>query len=636
MSALPDLIALIEPLARRFYGEPNQRLSRGNELRFGTNGSLSVDIKLGRWFDFEAKKGGGVLDLVKFKEQCASDREAFEWLEREGYWNGSDPRRDNAKEVVVETFPYRDRDGALSFVVERIEFQRPDGSFLLTETGKRKKTFRQKRPDPNRRGQWIRNVDGCPVLPYRLQELIEAIAASHRIYVVEGEGKVNLLWSWNVPATCNAGGAGGWTKEHAEYLRGADVVILGDADDVGRNFVRDVGTSLEGIAKSVRVLDLPGLGLKEDIKEWAERGGTVEALHELTEREAKPFRREDPVRAKALPFTTFRELGEQPARKLWIIKNVIARNEVSSWFGPPGSGKSALAADISIAGSGELDWRGYLTKIRCGVVYFALERADLTKRRLLAYKLRDGLIDCPIAVVGGMIDLLNKNCVDEIVDTIRAAEDRFACEVGLAIFDTFAKGIAAGGGDEDKARDQNAVHANMRRETKGERGSNARRADVDLQVQITGDLVKVAKVIKGNDQPEGVLTSFRLEPFDFGPDEDGEPFQTFIVSPETVDATEKPRQKTTDRQKLALRALAEATLARGREPPVGLQLPPDIKAVTAQDWLDELLRANVLDPEKNLRGRFGELRTGLAARNLIGTRDDFVWLPRPPSPYGGR
>ena len=53
MSALPDLIALIEPLARRFYGEPNQRLSRGNELRFGTNGSLSVDIKLGRWFDFE-------------------------------------------------------------------------------------------------------------------------------------------------------------------------------------------------------------------------------------------------------------------------------------------------------------------------------------------------------------------------------------------------------------------------------------------------------------------------------------------------------------------------------------------------------------------------------------------------------
>src|SRR5262249_21198336 len=109
---------------------------------------------------------------------------------------------------------------------------------------------------------------------------------------VEGEGKVNLLWSWNVPATCNAGGAGNWTKKHAEYLRDADVVILGDADDAGRNFVRDVGASLEGIAKSVGVLDLPGLGLKDDIKEWAEGGGTVEALHELTEREAKPFRRE--------------------------------------------------------------------------------------------------------------------------------------------------------------------------------------------------------------------------------------------------------------------------------------------------------------------------------------------------------
>ena len=130
------------------------------------------------------------------------------------------------------------------------------------------------------------------------------------------------------------------------------------------------------------------------------------------------------------------------------------------------------------------------------------------------------------------------------------------------------------------------------------------------------------------------MTSFRLEPFDFGADDDGDSFLTYIVSAEILAAPGRAqRQKTTDKQRRALEALAEATLARGREPPAELGLPRDIKAVSAQAWLDELLHANVLDPEKNPKGRFGELRTSLAARHLIGTRDDFVWLPRPPSPY---
>ena len=247
----------------------------------------------------------------------------------------------------------------------------------------------------------------------------------------------------------------------------------------------------------------------------------------------------------------------------------MARDEISSWFGPPGKGKSALATDLTIANASGRDWRGFRTKCRCGVVYFAFERADLVRRRLIAHKLRDGLADLPIAVAGESIDLLNRSCVDVILATIHAAEQRFACEVGLAIFDTYAKGIAAGGGDEDKAKDQNAVQANLRRlfdrgchihiagvghagkdESKGERGSNARLADVDLQVQITGDLVKTATVLKANDQPEGCLTSFKLEPFDFDPDEDGDPFRTFIVGDEILDSdqTQRSRTKPSDRK----------------------------------------------------------------------------------------
>jgi hypothetical protein len=349
----------------------------------------------------------------------------------------------------------------------------------------------------------------------------------------------------------------------------------------------------------------------------------------------------------ALALTFFDELSERPSAKPWEIKNVIARDETSSWFAPPGKGKSALLTDIAVHKASGLDWRGYRTKVRSGVLYFALERADLVRRRLTAHKLRDGLHGLPIAVSGEVIDLLSRKCVDTIFDTIKKAEQRFCCEVGLAIFDTYSKGIAAGGGDEDKAKDQNIVQANLRRlfdrgchihiagightgkdESKGERGSNARLADVDLQVQITGDVVKTATVTKANDQPEGVLTAFKLEPFNFGHDEDDDPIRTYILSTEIMAAGTR-QSRLSDKQTLALRALAESTLSHGCDPPADYDLPRGIKIVSTEIWKAELFRCNALDPEAaNPRARFKELRSGLAARCLIGSREDWVWSVR--------
>ena len=81
---------------------------------------------------------------------------------------------------------------------------------------------------------------------------------------------------------------------------------------------------------------------------------------------------------------------------------------------------------------------------------------------------------------------------------------------------------------------------------------------------------------------------------------------------------------------MALRALAEVTLSQGRDPPPDYRLPPDIKVVAAESWREELLRCNALDPKaSNPSARFKELRDGLAARSLIGARDDLVWAVRP-------
>jgi len=188
---------------------------------------------------------------------------------------------DDQTEIVVAEFQYHARDGATVLVVERIEFQKLGGDFVLKD-GKRDKTFKQKRPDPEHRGKWIYNANGVPAVPYRLPQLIEEIANGHLILIVEGEAKADLLWSWGIAATCCVGGAKKWKPEHSEFLRGADVFLLPDNDNAGWEHINKVGTSLSTIAKSIRVVvSLPGLAAKGDIIDWARAGGTREQLDAL-------------------------------------------------------------------------------------------------------------------------------------------------------------------------------------------------------------------------------------------------------------------------------------------------------------------------------------------------------------------
>jgi hypothetical protein len=259
-----DFAALIEPVAMRLIGDKhNKRLSKpGVELRFGTNGSLSVKPKSGEWYDHENNIGGGVLDLI-VRELGGTNAEAMEWLRRQGHLPARSNGANGAARKIVATYDYVAEDGA---VLNRVIRYYP-------------KSFVQCRPDGN--GGWVYNRDGVRLVPYRLTEVIEAVANGHPVLIVEGEAKADLLADWNVAATCNAGGAKNWRPEHAAFLKGADVVLVPDFDAPGWEHINIVGASLSGIANSVRVLMLPGLTEKGDVVDWAKAGGTREQLDEL-------------------------------------------------------------------------------------------------------------------------------------------------------------------------------------------------------------------------------------------------------------------------------------------------------------------------------------------------------------------
>lgn len=78
-----NLQAAMLTVAKALLGDPNKALTKGNKLRFGSKGSLSVDIGRGTWFDFEADQGGGVLDLIRRERRCDTAG-ALSWLEQIG------------------------------------------------------------------------------------------------------------------------------------------------------------------------------------------------------------------------------------------------------------------------------------------------------------------------------------------------------------------------------------------------------------------------------------------------------------------------------------------------------------------------------------------------------------------------
>jgi hypothetical protein len=120
--------------------------------------------------------------------------------------------------------------------------------------------------------KWISGKPKGPKIPYLLPALIAATPTTP-IYVVEGEKDCDALAKIGFVATCNSegcdsGSGNKWTPDLNEYFRDRDVYIIPDNDAQGRKHAQHVAHNLDPVAKSVRVVELPGLPLKGDVSDW--------------------------------------------------------------------------------------------------------------------------------------------------------------------------------------------------------------------------------------------------------------------------------------------------------------------------------------------------------------------------------
>lgn len=169
------------------------------------------------------------------------------------------------------TYEYRDEQGQVLSRVRRGPIRNG------------RKTFWQERPDGQ--GGWLTGkgaMDGVRRVLFRLPELLAA-DASETVYVAEGEKDALRLIELGFVATTNPEGAEKWKCDFNAHLAVRNVVILEDNDAAGRKHGADVARQLRGVARSVRVLALPGLPEKGDVSDWLNNGGSAAELRRLAE-----------------------------------------------------------------------------------------------------------------------------------------------------------------------------------------------------------------------------------------------------------------------------------------------------------------------------------------------------------------
>jgi 5S rRNA maturation endonuclease (ribonuclease M5) len=184
--------------------------------------------------EFLAEIGWTLADLFDKPLEPARDRPADDlWI----------PCQDRGHKRVAQ-YLYRDENRTVVHGVTRCDA----------------KCFAQWRPDPATRSgrRWSLNDERgnrlVATVPYRLPELLAAKEGDQVVFIAEGEKDVHALVDHGLAATCNAGGAGKWSAEHARYLEGADVTVVADRDDKGKQHALHVVETLRGIACSVYVV----------------------------------------------------------------------------------------------------------------------------------------------------------------------------------------------------------------------------------------------------------------------------------------------------------------------------------------------------------------------------------------------
>lgn len=246
-----------------------------------------------------------------------------------------------------------------------------------------------------------------------------------------------------------------------------------------------------------------------------------------------------------ITFKSVSDLKSHYNNKDYIVKNIVAKEEMVLLAAQPAAGKTLLALDMAICIALGIDWHGYKTKKK-KVCYILGEGRSGVIPRIQAWEKENGLTveNADLFISNATLPVDTKEGLIEIVLSIKETN----IVPDIIIIDTYSRSLL---GDENSAacagefvRNCNeisnifsgcaivVIHHTGKSDKTSIRGSSALTgaADKIFILNVENDKTRVLKCIKSKDDPENNPIFFRLKQVDLDYlDDDGEKVTSAIL-----------------------------------------------------------------------------------------------------------
>ncbi len=429
-------------VAKQLLGEPSSTSSK--EFRWGTHGSLTLNLESATWYSFEHDTGGGIIDLIKHLNQDVSTV-----LKQFGY---DLALQSNDSLITVDSTPtIKQKSNARSFTREQmidlyknaIVKVKYSDQFMVLRFPEGHHIKQKYAPfSLNADGSWsMKRPEGLLPIYYTDKH------KDKPIIINEGEKALRGCEAIYDGDSCTwHGGVNSWEKADWSPIFGRDVWVFPDNDEAGLKCANDIASMLKKNGCKVKVAQPPAeFKEKDDLYDALVRGDFKESkdledyINSCVEKKPKGM----------VTFTRADEVLKQVDNPDWLIRDVVEKESLMCIFGKPKSGKSFIAIAMAAAIAKGESFYGNESFSK-PVMYVCGEGQRGVKRRLAAWQ--QGMFDLtgvPLYLSDRAVRVNDADDFKMLEEEIEALTQQVG-EIGMIVIDTFQRNFV---GNENSAED---------------------------------------------------------------------------------------------------------------------------------------------------------------------------------------
>ena len=436
-------------VATQLLGEPSSKKS--HEWRYGTHGSLVVNIEAGTWWDFENDIGGGLIDLIKHKNQdvntvlkqfgydlaLQSNDSLISSFSTPPVTKAKSNARSFTRDQMIDLYKnavvkvkYSD-----SFMVLRF----PDGHYIkqkyapfsLNEDG----SWSMKRPEGLLPIYFENKYKDKPIVINEGEKALRGCEA------IVGDKFNSCTWH---------GGVNAWKKADWTPIYGKEVYIFPDNDEAGDKCAIELHEYLKENKCRVSVIKPPkSFDEKDDLYDAHESGyfKSAEDFDDYVKNNKKYIPNDD------VEFLDYDAMEANDTPPEWLIDKILEKGTVASVYAEPKAGKSFVGISMMLSVATGKSWYDHETK-QAGVLYLCGEGNKSIFKRLLAWEknFETDIRKAPFKVSEKSVGILDDKNFDKLLEKAHDAKNELG-SLGLIIIDTIQRNF--GSGDENSTSDMN-------------------------------------------------------------------------------------------------------------------------------------------------------------------------------------